>query len=314
MYLHEIKKYLLSAKEVQRFPLVADIINRHAPDDKMAVWDYAFISCQAVGKPPLTALPVAAACYCMIASIHLVDDLLDNDPNGDYHTLGAGTCANLAVAFQAIGTTILNGADIPTEYRSGLVNEFSCMMHHTAHAQQMDINASGDEAIYWQIAKAKSPPLFGAALFGGCLSGSGSLDLALQVKELAMPLGTMIQISDDIYDVMQPAVNADWISKNNNLAILYAMNSEHPFRQEFLDLLKDISSGENLKRAQYIIIKSGALSYCLYHLTELNETACRMIRGLNVVEQKHLQAIADYLIKPAFQLLSKRGWKSSVLG
>jgi geranylgeranyl pyrophosphate synthase len=307
MYLQEIKDYLLSKKQVQSFPQIADSINRQKEKKKMAVWDYAFRACEAVGGKPLAALPVSAACYCLLASIHLVDDMLDNDPRGDYHVLGTGTCANLALAFGAIGIGIANNEDVPAALRPQLVNELTGMMLSTAHAQQMDISQNGDETLYWEITKSKSPPLFGSALFGGCLLGNGNVQQAKQIKELALPFGLMVQISDDIYDVMQPTVSADWFSKNNNLAILYAMKANHKDRLEFLDQLQQVSP-QNLDRLRSIVISSGALSYCLYHLLEQYKIALDLVKLPGVEKPRKLKEIANYLVAPAINILELHGF------
>ncbi len=51
-------------------------------------WQLPMLACQAVGGDPAAAIPAAAAVACLQSSIILVDDMLDADPRGSYHSLG----------------------------------------------------------------------------------------------------------------------------------------------------------------------------------------------------------------------------------
>ena len=63
-----------------------------------------------MGADDAIALPAVAAIACLQISIILVDDILDDDPRGAYHRLGAGRAANLGLAFQAAALKLLAAA------------------------------------------------------------------------------------------------------------------------------------------------------------------------------------------------------------
>lgn len=71
-------------------------------------WQLPITACETIGKPAEKALPASAALACAQISIILVDDILDNDPRGEYHRIGSGRASNFALAFQAAGMDALH--------------------------------------------------------------------------------------------------------------------------------------------------------------------------------------------------------------
>src|SRR5262245_26195930 len=102
-----IKRHVRSLLVVSAWPHMIELAERAVHQETRSIWEYPFAACQAVGGEPEAALPGAAAIFCSLASIHLVDDMLDEDPAGDYRTLGAGNAANLALAYQAAAHRLL---------------------------------------------------------------------------------------------------------------------------------------------------------------------------------------------------------------
>src|SRR5215203_4722113 len=98
-----IKQRVRAVAEVSAWPQMLQLMERVMHRDSLSVWDYPASVCTAVGGEAEDALSAAAAVFCSLISIHLVDDMLDDDPKGDYHRLGAGPAANLGLAFQAAG-------------------------------------------------------------------------------------------------------------------------------------------------------------------------------------------------------------------
>ena len=49
----------------------------HAVHEEGSVWEYPAVACHAFGGIEEAALPAAAAVFCSVASIRLVDDILD---------------------------------------------------------------------------------------------------------------------------------------------------------------------------------------------------------------------------------------------
>ena len=121
MRFEQIQKRLSAMPEVAAWADLRDLVSRTASRRSTPVWEYPLLACRAVGGEEEAALPAAAAIYCSLLSIHLVDDLLDEDPRGAYRRLGAGAAANLALALQAAGHRLLDEAPAPAETRAELI-------------------------------------------------------------------------------------------------------------------------------------------------------------------------------------------------
>src|SRR6185436_19841439 len=97
---------LLGLPAAQSWPGIPEVLKRvWARKDRH--WRIPAVACEAVGGRPEQAIPAMAAMACLHTSILLIDDLLDADPRGEYHRLGAPAVANLAAALQAVGLEVL---------------------------------------------------------------------------------------------------------------------------------------------------------------------------------------------------------------
>lgn len=201
-----IKERVRAVSEVAAWPQLLQLTERVVHRDSLSVWDYPIAACQAVGREAEAALAGAGAVFCSMISIHLVDDMLDDDPKGDYHLLGAGRVANLALAFQAAGHLLLDAPEIPPALRADLHATFARMSLGTALGQDMDSRELRSEEEYWRTVEAKTPPLFGAAFRLGALLGGAQPATADGLEAFGGILGRFVQVSDDLSDAwrLQP--------------------------------------------------------------------------------------------------------------
>jgi hypothetical protein len=77
---------------------------------RLCDWQLRVLAGGASGGSIEQAIPAAAAIACLRISIILVDDLLDADPRGEHHRVGAPTTANLASHFLVLASMLLLGA------------------------------------------------------------------------------------------------------------------------------------------------------------------------------------------------------------
>ena len=145
-----MKAQIRSLPEVAAWPEMFGMVERTVYRESLSVWDYPGIACQAVGGDG-RALPAAAAVLCSMISIHLVDDMLDEDPRGDYRQLGEGRVANLALAFQAAGHRLLDDPTLPAPTRSALQASLAGMALGTAFGQGLDAHEVTSEEEYWRV-------------------------------------------------------------------------------------------------------------------------------------------------------------------
>jgi len=308
-----IKQRVRTVAEVAAWPQMLQLMERVGHRESLSVWDYPAAACAAVGGEPETALPGAAAVFCSLISIHLVDDMLDDDPKGDYHRLGAGRAANLGLAFQAAGHLVLDDAGVHPRTRAALHASFARMSFGTAFGQDMDSLELRSEEEYWRTVGTKTPPLFGAAFRMGALLGGAPEPLADELEAFGGELGRFVQVSDDLADALETPAKADWGRRPNNLPILYAMTADHPARQHFLELSARPEDPEALAEAQKILLRSGAVSYCVFKMVEISEEARRLLVGIPLRDAAPVEQIFAAHLRPLHKMLETVGVEEPAL-
>lgn len=307
MRFERMKSKIRALREVAAWPQMSELIDRAVHREWISVWDYPFAACQAVGGTEEQALPGAAAVFSSVVSIHLVDDMLDDDPRGDYHQLGIGPTANLALAFQAAGHRLLDDPALDPRLRSSLQAIFAGMSLATAYGQNLDARELRSEQEYWRTVESKTPPLFAAALEIGALLGGASDETAKRLAHFGHVLGLFVQVGDDLSDALQTPARADWQKGSNNLPILYTLTAEHPEREEFQSLVSRVDDPEVLARAQKILLRCGAVSYCVFKLLEFSREARSSLARIPLDRPEPISRLLDLHMKPLHKLFESVG-------
>jgi geranylgeranyl diphosphate synthase type II len=177
---------------------------------RLCDWQLRVLAGGASGGSIEQAIPAAAAIACLRISIILVDDLLDADPRGEHHRVGAPATANLAIAFHAIALDAIARSNAKRETKLAVLCRFNQMMLTTAFGQHKDVQGPKDEEDYWRMVATKSSPFFGSVLYVGALMGGATREDALQIERFGNLYGEMIQIHDDLNDAMAVPANPDW--------------------------------------------------------------------------------------------------------
>jgi geranylgeranyl pyrophosphate synthase len=223
--------------------------------------------------------------------------------------LGLPAAANLAAAFQATALELLRAEGGVSDPMTKLAawRSLNQMMLTTAFGQYLDTQNPADEAAYWRVVETKSAPFYGAAFQVGALSGSASIEIAEQLKQLGQVYGEIIQIHDDLNDAMAAPANPDWMLGRSSLPMLFAQSVDYPERGRFLELrrvLQSVPDPEALAEAQLILIRCGAISYSLYELTRRHSAAQEMLNGLTLCRRTGLELLFEDLIEPVKKLLA----------
>jgi geranylgeranyl diphosphate synthase, type I len=307
VHFEQLQERLRAVPQVAAWPQMLELIDRAVPRGQPAVWDLPVAACAAVGGSSEAALQGAAAVFCSLLSIHLVDDLLDEDPDGDFRRLGAGPAANLALAFQAAAHSLLDVPAIAPGVRAELHACLARMSMATAFGQHLDSREAADEEEYWRVVGAKTPPLFGAALRLGAMLGGAPAATAEELDRLGQVLGKFAQVSDDLADALSKPASADWRRRGNNLAMLYAMVADHPAREDFLALSSACHDPEALAAAQQLLVASGGVSYCAWKMTELSREADLILAGIQLHDLAPLARLLAAHRRPLERLLCAAG-------
>ncbi|MFL6193235.1 MAG: polyprenyl synthetase family protein [Thermoanaerobaculia bacterium] len=297
---------------VSSWPQMLGWVDRVVHRDSISVWEHPVAACRAVGGGEDAALPAAAAVFCSVISIHLVDDMLDEEPHGDYRRLGAGPVANLALAFQAAGHLALETAEAPAAVRAALQKSFAEMSLATCLGQGLDAVELASEEEYWRVVDTKTPPLFGEALRMGALLGGAAVATAESLSRFGRLLGRFIQVSDDLTDVLETPARSDWRRRSNSLPLLYAMTADHPEREEFLRVSLRAEEPEALAAAQKILFRSGAVSYCTLKLIEVSRQARELIDRTPLADAAPIEELLELHTRPLYKLLEIAGVENPI--
>lgn len=300
--------FLSNISIIREWPDVQRIVAQTAAK-KPHAWQLPVVACEAVGGTAAQAIPAAAAVACQQISIILVDDLLDDDPRGEYLRTGAPAAANLAVAFQATALECILRDDFTGNPTTKLraARNLNDMVLTVALGQHLDIGNPADEGAYWRVVETKSGPFFGAALHVGALAGDASIQVAEQIEKFGWLYGEMIQIHDDLHDTLAVPANPDWVLGRSPLPILFAQVVEHADRARFLELRRSIAAPEALAEAQAILIRSGAVSYCVDQLIRRHQAAQSELAAIPLIRREKLEKLLDELIEPVWGVFTAVG-------
>jgi len=283
---------------------------RKASAKKPHHWRLPAIACDAVGGDANQAILAVLAIACSHISILLVDDMLDADPRGEYHRIGEGAAANLASGFQAVGLAAMARGIVEPEARITALCSLNQMALTTALGQHMDVQNPQDVDAYWEIVRTKSSPFFGVALQVGALVGGASLDTAAQIEQFGCLYGEMVQIHDDLSDAMAAPANADWMLGRASLPTLFAQVVDHPDRERFMALREVIPASDALAEAQAILIRCGAVSYCIDQLLCRVQAAREILASTSFARpatESRLEGLLAGVVEPVKNLFAEIG-------
>jgi geranylgeranyl pyrophosphate synthase len=299
--------YLSNMPLVHLWPEIQTLFAR-AATRRPRHWRLPILACEAVGGSVEQVVPAIAAIGCLHISILLVDDMLDADIRGEHHRLGEPVTANLAIAFQAAGLSAIAQSEFAPLCKLAMLVSLNKMMLTTALGQYLDVQNTHNEETYWRLVRLKSAPFFGAALHIGALLGGKMEDAtAEQIQQIGQLYGEMIQVHDDLNDSLMVPANSDWTLGRMPLPILFASQVNHPDRDRFVQLRNSITDPEALAEAQTILIRSGAVSYCLDQLLHKSQAARDILANISLIHHEQLNSLLDEIVSPVQRLLSVAG-------
>jgi geranylgeranyl pyrophosphate synthase len=276
-----------------------------AASGKPKHWIIPDLACEALGDGVEKAIPGVAAIACSHVSIILIDDMLDEDPRGEHNLFGPPATANMAAAFQSLGLEAILRSELAPDVKLVAAGSLNNMVRKTSFGQYLDTTVTSvDETTYWKIVQSKSSPFFGAALQIGGLYGGASIEVGEQLYRLGGLYGECIQIHDDLNDSLAVPANPDWAGHRAPLPILFTQVVNHPDRDRFLSLRQEINNPKNLTEAQEILVRCGAVSYCLDTIIAKQKEALALLNAIPLANKAVLKNLFDGLVLPVWRLLN----------
>ena len=302
----QITNILSTLPELQDFPEILTVFEHLDPGPRPD-WDLPILACMAVGGTEEQALAGSAAIACLQISIILVDDMLDDDPRGEFRNRGYGQTANLAVAFQAAALRVIDSSSHPEITKGAASSCLAYVASATAAGQNLDaMNLEGEEN-YWRVIRAKSTPFYGGALQIGAILGGAPAEISKQFYLIGVAIGEIIQIEDDLNDAFEMPANPDWQQGRNNLLLLYASSADHADQERFIAARSQVSDETLLIEAQKLLISSGALSYAAFNLIEKYRIAKKLLSSMELERPQLLEKVLDDYAHSLINFLEKSG-------
>lgn len=301
---HSAIDLLLEQPQVAVWPLLERAV-RQATGKPPVAWDFPIAGCVAVGASEQTAIAPVAAITCAHMALLLVDDILDEDPRGEYRKLGSGRAANLASGLGSLGQHMLEA--YPCQQPSLAIAALGQMMGNTAYGQDLDVQNAHSEESYWAVTRAKSSPYFATALALGGLYGGANKALAEDLRQFGALFGEVMQIHDDLNDCLAEPANVDWLQGRAPLPLLFAELVPHPQQQRFVELRSQVEDPAALREAQQILVRSGAISYCVNELIARQRKLEALIAELPLANPTPLHQILAHAIAPIEHLFASVG-------
>lgn len=296
-----IMDYILNLPVLKAWP-EAVILLKHAVSKQPRDWRLPLFACQAVGGTIEQGIPAAASIACALIGILLIDDMLDDDPRGEFQRIGPAQTSNFASVFMAASTQAILRSGVDSGIKLQAVESLQQMIVSVGFGQFLDVQNAATETAYWKVVRMKSSPFFRTTLELGALLGGAPLEVVQEMGKVGFIYGEMIQIHDDMHDSLATPAGPDWIQRRSPLPILYAQNVKHADRRRFLELRQRTLTDDVLGEMQEILIRSGAISYCIDQLLHRYQQALAVSASLNIVHPEKLSVILEKVIVPVWGL------------
>lgn len=225
------------------------------------------LCCQAVGGEQRHAIVVAAAWQLLVLAARILDDLEDQDVEGDLGTvLGPARAINVATGLMAAAPLALTHLQADAAVVLDLLQDFQCATLRICAGQHQDL-APGEIGLeaYEEIVAAKTGETFALACRAGARVGGGDAQQIALLSEFGHHLGMLNQIGDDVSGLWSKADHSDLVAGRKTWPVLYALSVASASERERLQGLLERARGdaEAEARARQKITDLGALHYLL---------------------------------------------------
>ena len=271
------------------------------------VWKLPLKGYEAVREREVNLDDLCAAFACSYMAIMLVDDMLDADDRGFHHQVGEAQAANLAVVLNACSGRIVREMEVDPAIKLRIVDCLQNMIIETGYGQYLDSRNLRSEENYWRVIRQKSVPFFSAALQTGAILAGIDPDQIENLQLVGRSYGEILQIHDDLRDCFQMPAAPDWRMGRNALPILFASTVDHPQKAEFLELIDAVEDPAKLQQAQQILLKCGAVSYCIHEIMKRSGEILELIPSMPGFRTEVLNALFAGFVKPVRELLDRIG-------
>ena len=166
-------------------------------------------------------------------------------------------------------------------------------------ARKLDI----DEAVYFEIIRAKTASLLSAACSAGAWSGTGNEEATEHFRQFGEKVGIAFQIKDDLFDYGEQNIGKptgiDIKEKKMTLPLIYTLqHADKATRRKIIYIVKNQSTNrDRVNEVIGIVQKSGGIAYSEQKMREYKLDALKLLDHYPDTEaKKAMVELVDYVI------------------
>lgn len=284
----------IAAARLEDWPSAARLLAPEPDIANLPLWYLPIVTARLYNLDDGRVTRLAAALRCLALATRVVDDMIDGEAHGYYFDHGCGGSTAAMMALQAAAGRLIAQSSGNALDRDLIRERFDETVLRMAKGAYSDLTRPRDEPSYWEVYRQTNRPLFELCFFLGPAS-AGLFDAAALVESIAWPFAMALQLEDDIGDAMtDQATLSDWRPTGRNCAIIFAETVDHPERDRFVKLKKSVDDPEALREARRILVRCGALGYCLYQIADFLVTARRRLDEIAPPNPEPLRRLIDH--------------------
>ncbi len=166
-------------------------------------------------------------------------------------------------------------------------------------ARKLDI----DEAVYFEIIRAKTASLLSSACAAGAYSATGDEAASEHFRQFGEKIGIAFQIKDDLFDYGQDNIGKptgiDIKEKKMTLPLIYTLNNADPVTKRKITYIVKNNSTDRDKVNEVIAIvqRSGGIAYAQQKMLQYKEEALQLLNKYpDTPARRAMEELVNYVI------------------
>lgn len=166
-------------------------------------------------------------------------------------------------------------------------------------ARKLDI----DEAVYFEIIRAKTASLLSSACAAGAYSATGDEEASEHFRQFGEKIGIAFQIKDDLFDYGQDNIGKptgiDIKEKKMTLPLIYTLNNADPATKRKITYIVKNNSTDRDKVNEVIAIvqRSGGIAYAQQKMLQYKEEALQLLNKYpDSPARRAMEELVNYVI------------------
>ncbi|MEQ8463813.1 polyprenyl synthetase family protein [Coleofasciculus sp. E1-EBD-02] len=237
-------------------------------------------SCQAVDGEAKEAIHVCAALLALGLCLRILDDLEDQDRDGQlWKEVGATRAWNYASAIHILSFEILSKASLEPKIFHKINQSYIDAFFRISVGQDRElVGTTRTVEDYWLTVEMKSAGFVATACATGAMVGTDNPELIQSCGVFGHHLGLALQILNDMESIWQPDGITDLKQGKITLPLLYGLESHHSERDELLSLVTDNEIATHAERIKEILDKIDTKSFLIWAALKEREQALEAIK------------------------------------